>query len=239
MNKQRKNLKEALEVLKNNGFDPSIIFDIGVANGTKDIYEIYPNSYYYLIEPLIEFEKNMQDILKNIKGEYVLAAAGSYNGEIKINVHTDHLVGSSIFKETMGEGADGIERMVPIIRIDKIINTTIDKIINTTIDKQKILLKLDVQGAELEALNGCKNILNNIEVIITEVSMFQFMKGAPEFFDVVSYIKNINFVVYDIIFGWNRPLDNALGQVDLVFVRDSSFLRKDHSFSTIEQLKHI
>ncbi|WP_320035345.1 FkbM family methyltransferase [Halarcobacter sp.] len=231
MYNQRKNLKESLELLKRNGFEPSVILDIGVAEGTPDLYNVYPYSFYYLFEPLIEFEEHMQSILQKIKGKYFLVAACDFTGQIKINVHTDHLSGSSILKESMGEVADGNERIIKTLKINDLLK---DQLLN-----EKILIKLDTQGSELKALKGCSEILNNVEVIITEVSMFRFMKDSPDFYDVIQYMKSINFVAYDIIFGWNRPLDGALGQVDIVFVKETSNLRKNHSFSTPEQLRNI
>ncbi len=69
--------------------------------------------------------------------------------------------------------------------------------------------------------------------------MFQFMKGAPEFFDIVFYMKQHGFVAYDIILGWNRPLDNALGQIDIIFVKENGQFRQNHSYSTVEQMKDI
>ena len=63
------------------------------------------------------------------------------------------------------------------------------------------------------------------------------MKGAPQFYEVVTWMKGRDFVAYDIILGWNRPLDNALGQIDIIFVKDQGMFRRDHSFSTTEQMK--
>lgn len=99
------------------------------------------------------------------------------------------------------------------------------------------MIKVDVQGAELDVLEGAQQALSEAEVIVLEVSLFEFMKGAPQFFDVVSYMKKHGFVAYDIIHGWNRPLDNALGQVDIFFVKENGMFRKDHSYSTTEQMR--
>lgn len=96
-----------------------------------------------------------------------------------------------------------------------------------------------MQGAELDVLNGCQQALSETEVVVLEVSMFQFMEGAPEFHDVIFYMKERGFVAYDIILEWNRPLDNALGQIDVVFVKEKSQFRRDHSFSTPQQLGEI
>jgi FkbM family methyltransferase len=222
----RTTIAESYSLLHELGFRPKIVVDIGVATGTKELYTAFPESFFLLIEPLREFESDLKQILKEYKGSYVLAAAGSSAGQMTFNVHKDHLDGSSLYKETMGAVADGYEIAVPTIRIDDILRAKELK--------GPYLIKIDVQGAELEALEGAQKTLLESEVVVLEVSMFEFMKGAPQFFDVVLYMKNHGFVAYDIIHGWNRPLDNALGQIDIVFVKEDGRFRQDHSYSTLE-----
>lgn len=94
-----------------------------------------------------------------------------------------------------------------------------------------------MQGAELDVLEGAKLTIAETEAVILEVSFFEFMQGAPVFYDVVHYMKMKGFAAWDILPGWNRPLDDALGQVDIVFVKENGIFRKDHSYSTVEQLK--
>lgn len=225
----RTTIGESYSLVRGLGFSPKTIVDVGVATGTEILYGSFPDSYILLIEPLKEFEPDLKEILKRYDGSYLLAAAGSSTGQVQINVHKDHLDGSSLFKESMGIEADGYERTVPMFRVDDILN---DKQINGP-----YLIKIDVQGAELEVLEGCKSALLQTEVIVLEVSMFAFMKGAPQFYDVVKYMKDHGFVAYDIILGWNRPLDNALGQIDIVFVQENGMFRRDHSYSTVEQMQ--
>jgi len=128
----------------------------------------------------------------------------------------------------MGLEADGHKVTVSMITIDEIIK-----------EKQLVgpyLIKVDVQGAELDVLEGAQHVLLETEVVVLEVSLFEFMKGSPQFYDVVSYMKNRGFVAYDLILGWNRPLDNALGQIDHYIRKDEGMFRQDHSYSTIEQM---
>jgi FkbM family methyltransferase len=209
--------------LKRLGFQPAAVIDVGVASGTPDLYSAFPDAYFLLIEPLNVFESEMRSILKRHRGSYVLAAASSKAGHATFNVHDGNLTGSSLFKESRGKEADGYEISVPLVRIDDIVR-----------EKQlpgPYLIKADVQGAELDALEGGQQVLSGTDVVILEVSLFKFMKGAPQFYDVVVYMKKHGFAVYDIIPGWNRPLDNALGQVDIMFVREDGRFRKDHRYS--------
>lgn len=221
----RNNLSESYSLLYSLGFRPNTIIDVGVAKETPELYRAFPDSFVLLVEPLREFETELKRILKKYRGLYLIAAAGSETREVTFNVHPHHLDGSSLYKETMGTNADGYERTVPMIAIDEVI-------------KEKELdgpypIKVDAQGAELNVLDGCQQTLRDTEVVVLEVSMFQFMKDAPQFHDVVLYMKERGFVAYDIILGWNRPLDNALGQIDVVFVKESGKFRENHSYATM------
>jgi len=223
----RRSMGEALQHLLHLGFYPRTIIDVGVAQGTFDLYRTFPDAFVVLIEPLKEFEDNLKSITKNYRGTYVIAAAASQEGRLDINVHLDHLNGSSLYKETMGIDADGISRQISCIQVDKFLQ------------ERRIegpyLLKIDVQGAELDVLNGCSQALESSELVILEVSMFEFMKDEPQFHDVVSYMKQRAFVAYEILPAWNRPLDNALGQIDMFFVKEFGRFRKDHAYSTSDQ----
>jgi FkbM family methyltransferase len=133
------------------GFQPKTIIDVGVATGTPELYRTFPDCYFLLVEPLKEFESDLVAILEQFNGSYVLAAAGPKSGEASFNVHTTHMEGSSLYKETMGTEADGYEIKVPVIRIDDILN-----------ERQlagPYLLKVDVQGAELSVLDGASKAL--------------------------------------------------------------------------------
>jgi len=224
----RHSMEESLRHLLRLNFKPSVIVDVGAADGTFPLLKIYPKSRYLWIEPLIEFENYLKKLATKYNGDYIISAAGKIDGKIKLNVHPD-LVGSSILNESDGLEADGFEREVNIIRLDDLVN-------KYKLDSN-ILLKVDVQGAELDVLDGSQNLMNNSEVIILEVSFFKFLKTNPELFDVIYYMKSKGFVVYDIFSGHNRPLDNAPAQRDILFVKENGIFRRTHRWSTNEQRK--
>lgn len=227
---ERKNfMRGALNQIKNMGFSPKTIIDAGTAFGdwSRLCYQIFPKADHILFEPLKEYQKVLRkyaDSHKNIK--YFQSAVGSKNGYVYINVHKD-LVGSSILKETDSPFSDGQSRKVPLVILDKAVKGF----------KGPYLIKIDVQGAELEVLLGAKEILELTKYIILEVSLFESMKGSPQLFDVVNFMKERGFVVYDIVSALYRPLDNALSQVDMIFVKEKGQFRKDHRYCTPEQRK--
>ena len=227
----RKNISQSYSQIKKIGFKPQTIIDVGVAKGTPALYRTFTDAYLLLVEPLNEFVSEMELILKKRKGSYINAAAGSKTGSAKFYKHLNHLSGSSLYQETMGVSADGQQITVPVIRLDDYLKE------NSLFGPY--LIKIDTQGSELDVLEGFRDSLPETEVIVLEVSLFEFMKGAPQFYDVVYYMKQKKFVAYDIILGWNRPLDDALGQIDIVFVKDKGIFRKSHSYSTEDQLREI
>lgn len=221
--KLRTRIGQSYSLIRQLGFHPRTVIDVGVASGTPELYQAFPEAYFLLIEPLPHFRPSLIAAINRYDGDYVLAAAGSHAGEAIMNVHTSHLEGSSLYKESMGSEMDGYETTVPMVMIDDLVR---DRSLNGP-----YLIKVDTQGAELDALKGAPITLEETEVVAIEVSLFEFMKGAPQFYDVVSFMKAKGFAAYDIVLGWNRPLDDALGQVDMVFVRENGMFRSDHAYS--------
>jgi len=72
----RKSLSESFSLLYNLGFRPKTVVDVGVANGTSELYSAFPHSYFLLIEPLQEFEPKLKSILRRYQGSHVIAAVG-------------------------------------------------------------------------------------------------------------------------------------------------------------------
>jgi FkbM family methyltransferase len=227
---RRVSLQEVLQQLVRIDFRPNTVIDIGVATGTFELYKAYPYAKHLLIEPLKEFEADLEKISQKYGAEYVLAAAGNRTGSIKIYVHDD-LLGSSLYKEVEGKHVDGRTRKVPVVKIDDICKKKEFK--------GPYVIKIDTQGSELLALQGAEQILRYTEVIILETHFFQFYRGIPQFHNIVSFMNKNNFVAYDIFGGYNRPLDGALASVDMVFVKKNGFFRKIHSFARLEQRKQL
>jgi hypothetical protein len=115
-------------------------------------------------------------------------------------------------------------RNIEIKRIDGILPE--EKVRN-----KKVLVKIDVQGAELDVMEGLTGLLSHVEVIILEVSFFCFNPPMPVFYDVVAYMHQAGYAVYDIFDGLNRPLDGAPGQRDIMFVREKGYFRKEQTWN--------
>lgn len=222
----RKTMAEALQHVARIGFIPQTVIDVGVAYGTVELYEAFPHARHLLVEPLAEYQGVLDAIAGKYNAEYVLAAASASPGTTVIHVHPE-LSGSSIYREAEGGHVDGIPREVPLV--------TLDDLCRERGLRGPYLIKADVQGAELQILEGAKKILEETELVLLEVSLFQFFLNGPQFHDVVSNMKDHGFVVYDIFGGHCRPFDNALAQVDVAFVKEHGRFRQSHCYATREQ----
>jgi FkbM family methyltransferase len=225
----RSSLRGALRQLVKLGFRPRTVIDVGVAFETRELYEEFREAKILLVEPLAEFEPFLKKICSEFQAQYVLAAAGEKTGTTALNVHKNQLDSSSLFREIEGVEVDGEPREVPLV--------TIDEVCAQRGLAGPFLLKVDVQGAELRVLSGAAKTLEQSEVVILEVTLFGTMIGGPQLADVVTYMRERGFVVYDLWGMLYRPLDGALAQVDMEFVRGDSALRKEHAFATPEQRK--
>jgi FkbM family methyltransferase len=225
----RLSLYDVLARIHDLGVAPKSVIDIGAAYGDWSVacHSIFPSAKYFLVEPLEEFAEFLSSRVRELNSAtYVPAAAVAENGTHAIHVHQD-LVGSSLLLETEGGDVNGTARVVRSI--------TVDELVRDHKAPGPYLLKVDVQGAELDVLAGASNTLEYTDLVILEVSFFRFFLEGPQFHDVVEFMREAGFVVYDIFGLTYRLLDGALAQADVVFVPDKSPLRSQHIYASPEQ----
>lgn len=211
--------RHAFNVFARYGFNPATVFDIGVGFGTFALYRAFPDAFYYLIDPTPESAQHMQRILRRHKGELLNVALADRDGEATLEIRSD-IQGSTLFDDY---GPRGILRKqtVSLRRFDTVIPSF----------ARPALCKIDVQGAEMLVLNGMTGRLRDVDAFIIEVSTIATVKGGPEIYDVIEFMKRHGFVIFDLVGMKRRPLDGATAQLDLLFVAENAVFRSDHRWA--------
>jgi FkbM family methyltransferase len=67
------------------------------------------------------------------------------------------------------------------------------------------IVKLDIEGFEVEALKGCKNLLkeSRIDFLYIEASLVPSYEGQPLIEDVITYMRQFNYIPYN-FYGYNE-----------------------------------
>ena len=208
-------LEWSLTNLKRNGFNPSIISDIGAYEGkwTEEVLEIFPLARYYLFEA----QKSKERILKKQSSQhhnvfYSIGLLGAEDGkEIAFN---EYETASSVLSEHFSTEASVTKKKLQ----------TFDSVLRENKWPYPDFIKIDTQGYELEILKGATGALINAEVVLLEVSFIDVYKNMPLVKEVIDFMEAKGFQVYDICSLLLRPYDKALFQSDIIFVKQSSAL---------------
>jgi FkbM family methyltransferase len=195
-----------LEMLKQKGYYPDTILDIGAYHGkwTESMCKIYDKSQYYLFEaidyPELKKFKNTFNVLLSDKIE-------------DVNWYEMKNTGDSMFREKTGyfKNCDIKKRRT----VD--LNTVIEEY-SILQNSQSILIKIDCQGAEIPILKGATSIYAKTDFIILEMPLFgQYNEGVPSFLEHITFMDTIGFVSFDVL---DVHYANGFAmQVDFLFVR--------------------
>jgi FkbM family methyltransferase len=221
-----RNFKEFFEHLAGLGVRMKTVIDVGVGNGTETLYAANPGARFVLVEPVPDTRGTVAAIARRLDAKFFNVAAGARDGEIDFHLHDD-ITGSSMYRQLEGGALDGTLVKVPVRRLDDIIGHEVTR---------PCLLKIDTQGAEVDVIDGARQLLRSVDIAIIEVSFHQFREGAVEMHEVVQAMVAAGFRCYEVLEGHYRSVDNALAQVDLVFVPEQSALRSVKTFFSQQQV---
>jgi FkbM family methyltransferase len=210
-------MKGALRAIAGRQHDINTVIDIGASDGQWSalLMAHYPLCNYLLIEAQPVHEPELRQFCAGHKNaDFVLAAAGEKEGQIYFNT-SDPFGGQASVTPYPENNIS-----VPVI--------TVDSAIEAKKLKGPYLLKLDTHGFELPIFNGAEAVLAETEVIIVECYNFKIAPECLRFHEICNFLEQKNFRCIDMVDVMRRPYDNALWQMDLVFIRND---RKEFQYA--------
>lgn len=166
------------------GFEPKVIYDIGacVLHWTREAKKVWPNSEYILFDAA----QSVEPFLRNSGHSYWLGVLTNEDDKrIEFYEDPENPGGNSYYKETTGAYTSE----------HKSVRTgwTLDTVIKANKWPWPDLIKMDIQGAEVDVMKGAPECMKRASHIILEAQHENYNEGAPRVNDVITWMDAHGF----------------------------------------------
>lgn len=204
--------------LRETGFRPSVIYDIGASNGVWSalMCQVFPDAIFHLFEPLAEIREDYWKRLKVQQASHQnlimhAVALGARDGKVDMAVHYDGY--SSTVLDT-GENPEFQQR----IRVDQ---HTLDRYVKENAVPLPIVIKIDTQGAERMILMHATECLRHAKVVFAETWLTRgYGPETPLLHELMELLSASDFVLTEI---GHRFYDHRHG----LYSCDAFFVKRD------------
>lgn len=202
-----------------------IIFDVGANRGqTIEKYkQLFPNAKIWSFEPVQEFYIDAKKV------------AGEFSDVFCMNLAVGGEKGFVEFHESVGGQSSSvlcpnIEELDPFFNRGDFVThrkylvpvTTMDSFVDENALDSIQILKLDVEGFELQVLKGAEALLKSgkVELVYSEIAFSRYWNGAVLFHELSSFLAGMGYE----LFGLYNLSHGALG---VNKAGDAIFMRKE------------
>jgi FkbM family methyltransferase len=180
-----------LHQMKTEGIEPSVIYDVGanVLHWTREAKKVWPCAVYIAFDAMHEAaviygEEHIQ---------YYIGLLSDHEGkEVSFYVSPKHPGGNSYYKENYLINEHANEYFLES-NARKLKTVTLDTAVRGKHWPAPDLIKMDIQGAEMDVLKGAQDCLETCKDLIVELQTVEYNKGAPLRDEVIAYIYSLGF----------------------------------------------
>lgn len=172
-------------------YEPKVIYDIGSAVlwWTKAAKTVWPQAHVLAFEAVLE----LKEFYDSVGIDYALEVCSDVDDkEVIFYEHPVLFGGNSYYKENSkySAAADNIYN-----KESEHIRKTVT--IDTLIERHNFplpdMVKIDVQGAELDILKGMPKALSNVKHLIVELQHVEYNIGAKQLEQSIPFIESLGF----------------------------------------------
>ena len=199
-------------------YDYATVLDVGANRGQFALLAAtrFPRARIICFEPLGTARATIDRLFTDdnrvdVVGAAVAASARSSHLFVSRSDDSSSLLAPTDLQTSIFRATEVVEEIrVATERLDVLLDR--DSIVRPT------LLKIDVQGAELEVLRGATGVLDDVDTILVECSFAEFYSGQPAADDVIRFLHRRGFRLTTVMTAYADGSGQVL-QADLVFAR--------------------
>jgi FkbM family methyltransferase len=210
--------RRILELLRPRLPAEPVIYDVGASNGVWSwrASTIFPSAKFHLFEPIwpvSDVYREMLDwVVKNtpsVKTTHALAI-GAKNGETTLHITQGEVGSTTLDIDMPPEFAKRVS--VPML--------TIDEVVSSGRAPMPHLIKMDIQGGELEALLGATKTLPHVQALLLETWLTRgYGASTPLLREIQWHLAPFGFRLFDLGEQF-RFEDGTLYAIEACFIRD-------------------
>lgn len=189
--------------------NPKRFLDIGAHTGdfSKAVSTLAPECQIIMVEA----NPNCESYLKDSGHGYEILPLSNRQGTAELFVEKANAIGTgaSLYKENTEWYSDGKFEKIEV-QLDTLDNR--EYFADEVID----LVKMDVQGSELDILAGGRTTVMRSKYVLIEVSTNEYNLKAPLINQIVPVMKEYGFYIEDIL-DYLMLSKNNISQMDLLF----------------------
>jgi FkbM family methyltransferase len=207
-----------------NHWEFQTVIDAGAHNGTWSRrvisrISLLPNPVVALIDPITEVSpENLHTLQSFSDVKLFRVALGAERSTRRFKIASNSGESSSFLELGRNhiEAAPWVvfedSEMIDMVPLDELLPEVVGP----------CLLKLDLQGFELEALEGALRTLVKVEVVVIEASLVETYIGGPTLKHLISFFELHGFELIGMTEGFSVQNLGPMIQMDAVFARNNS-----------------
>lgn len=195
--------------LRNIGFRPNLVVDGGanVGNWTRLARGFFPKAEFHLVEPQPDLQPSLSASIAGRAKSFIHPVALAEPGVTAVTL-AGFGTGTYVTSEASSEGLQ-----VPARTLDELFA-------DLPAARERVFLKLDLEGYEIPALRGGTRLLSCCDFVLIESHFYNHDGLNPRtFLMLANQMESLGFQIYDFASLSSRRRDGRLRMCDVLFSR--------------------
>lgn len=216
INNGYRHIEVACALLARHGCDTGhTIADVGSAAGivAAMFAQKFPGNRIMAFEPVPASYRQLvaaTAALGNVTPHQVALGGAAGDRELHLSAR---ITSSSLFETNRAIGDPFFASNLETVSTTSVRVATLDDVIDPA--ARIALIKMDVQGSELDVLRGAERTLGQTRFVLTEMMNHDFYTAAPQYHEIDAFLRERGFGLHDIIPSIRR--DERLMEWDAIY----------------------